>query len=51
MNLRKLVLCGGRERTLDDYTTLAAAAGLNVTGTRTTELGQVCIECVASQRD
>lgn len=51
MDLRMLVLCGGRERTLDDYTTLAAEAGLTVTGTRTTELGQVCIECIASPLD
>lgn len=51
MDLRMLVLCGGRERTLDDYTTLAAEAGLTVTGTRTTELGQVCIECAASPLD
>ena len=51
MDLRMLVLCGGRERTLDDYTTLAAGAGLMVTGTRTTELGQVCIECVTSPLD
>lgn len=48
MDLRMLVLCGGRERTLADYTALAAEAGLTVAGTRTTELGQLCIECIAS---
>ena len=32
MNLRMLVLAGGRERTIDDYAALAASAGLRVTG-------------------
>ncbi|HEY1623489.1 MAG TPA: methyltransferase [Streptosporangiaceae bacterium] len=32
MNLRMLVLTGGRERTIDDYTALAASAGLRVAG-------------------
>jgi len=31
MNLRMLVLSGGRERTIDDYSALAAGAGLQVT--------------------
>jgi hypothetical protein len=46
MNLRMLVLAGGRERGTADYTALAAAAGLAVAGTRTTPLGQFSIECV-----
>jgi 2,7-dihydroxy-5-methyl-1-naphthoate 7-O-methyltransferase len=46
MNLRMLVLCGGRERGIDDYTALAAAAGLAVAGVQTTPLGQVAVECV-----
>lgn len=47
MNLRMLVLCGGRERDLDDYTALAAAVGLAVTDVQTTPLGQIRIECRA----
>lgn len=43
MNLRMLVLCGGRERTVDDYARLGREAGLTVTGVRTTPLGQVGI--------
>lgn len=46
MNLRMLVLCGGRERSLDDYTALASGAGLLVAGVHTTPLGHVVIECV-----
>lgn len=46
MNLRMLVLCGGRERSLEDYTSLAAAAGLAVTDTHATRLGQIVIQCV-----
>lgn len=48
MNLRMLVLCGGRERNLDDYTALAADAGLVVTEVYTTPMGQVSIECTPS---
>lgn len=48
MNLRMLVFCGGRERSLDEYTALAAAAGLAVADTHTTPLGQAVIDCVAS---
>jgi hypothetical protein len=45
MNLRMLVLAGGRERTIDDYTTLAASAGLHVTATRQTTERYLVIEC------
>ncbi|MGW0667058.1 methyltransferase [Streptomyces sp. NPDC002746] len=46
MNLRMLVLAGGRERGLDDYTELASAAGLHIAGVHTTPLGHVVIDCV-----
>lgn len=46
MDLRMLVLCGGRERNLDGYAAIAAAAGLTIIGTHTTPLGQAVIECV-----
>ena len=46
MNLRMLVLAGGRERTPDGYRALAGAAGLRVTDLRTTPLGHIVIECV-----
>jgi hypothetical protein len=45
MDLRMLVLCGGRERGLGDYTALAAGAGLTVAAVHTTPMGQVLIEC------
>ena len=41
-----LVLVGGRERTLDDYTALAAAAGLRVTAVHDITDRHVIIECV-----
>ncbi|MQA84528.1 MAG: methyltransferase [Streptosporangiales bacterium] len=50
MNLRMLVLCGGRERSLDDYTGLAAAAGLRVADVHTTPLGHVLLDCVPTPR-
>lgn len=46
MDLRMLVLCGGRQRGIDDYTELAGAAGLALVGTRMTPLGQVVIEYI-----
>ena len=46
MDLRMLVLCGGRERTLQEYTDLAAGVGLSVATVSTTPLGQIGIECV-----
>lgn len=46
MNLRMLVLTGGRERTLDDYAALAAGAGLQVTAVHDITERQVIIECV-----
>ena len=46
MNLRMLVLCGGRERGLDEYSSLASEAGLAVVKTHSTPLGQIVIECV-----
>jgi len=48
MDLRMLVLCGGRERSIDGYAALAAAAGLSVGSVHTTPLGQVSIECISS---
>ena len=46
MDLRMLVLAGGRERTVEEYAALVTAAGLTVTQVATTPLGQVGIECV-----
>lgn len=48
MNLRMLVLAGGRERTVDEYAVLASAAGLAVSGTHLTPLGQVVIGCISA---
>ena len=45
MNLRMLVLSGGRERAVDEYRALAAAAGLTTTDVRTTAAGLVVIDC------
>jgi hypothetical protein len=45
MNLRMLVLSGGRERAVEDYQALAAAAGLTTTDVRTTSAGLVVIDC------
>jgi hypothetical protein len=46
MNLRMLVLAGGRERTVDDYAALAASAGLQVTAIHPTTERHIVIECV-----
>jgi hypothetical protein len=46
MNLRMLVLAGGRERTIDDYSALAAGAGLQVAAVRDITERHVIIECV-----
>jgi hypothetical protein len=46
MNLRMLVLTGGRERTVDDYPALAASAGLRVTAVHDITERYVIIECV-----
>jgi hypothetical protein len=46
MNLRMLVLGGGRERTIDDYSALAADAGLQVTAVHHPTERHVIIECV-----
>ena len=46
MNLRMLVLTGGRERTIDDYSALAADAGLQVTAVHDITERYVIIECV-----
>ncbi|NEW47364.1 methyltransferase [Nocardia cyriacigeorgica] len=46
MNLRMLVLSGGRERSIEAYTALAAEAGLSVAGVHPTRLGHLAIECV-----
>ncbi|SDI34086.1 methyltransferase [Nonomuraea jiangxiensis] len=45
MNLRMLVLTGGRERTLDDYLALATRAGLTLTGVHHTALGHIILDC------
>ncbi|GAA4656041.1 methyltransferase [Arthrobacter cryoconiti] len=49
MDLRMLVLCGGKERTFEGYTKLATAAELGVISTHTTPLGQIVIECAAEK--
>ncbi|MFH5212071.1 methyltransferase [Antrihabitans spumae] len=48
MNLRMMVLAGGRERSVDDYAALAAAAGLRVDTTRTTPLGHIVFDCTSA---
>ena len=48
MNLRMLVLCGGRERGLEEYSSLAEAAHLRVVHSRHTRLSQIVIECSAA---
>ena len=48
MNLRMLVLAGGRERTIDHYSALAATAGLQVTAVHDLTERHVIIECVPS---
>lgn len=50
MNLRMLVLSGGRERTIEEYGSLAAAAGLDVTAVRGTPLGHVVLDCTPLSR-
>lgn len=40
-----LVLLGDRERTLDDFTALAGAAGLTITAVIPTEWGNSLIDC------
>jgi hypothetical protein len=46
MSLRRLVIAGGRERTVDDYRTLVASAGLQVEHVHSTPLGHVIFDCV-----
>ncbi len=46
MNLRMLVLTGGRERTIDDYSALAAGAGLRVVAVHGATGRRAIIECV-----
>ncbi|MFD9948314.1 methyltransferase [Nonomuraea sp. NPDC059023] len=43
MNLRMLVLSGGRERTVADYAGLAAGAGLQIAGLHDTPLGHIVL--------
>ncbi|MFD0818877.1 methyltransferase [Micromonospora zhanjiangensis] len=45
MSLRMLVIAGGRERTVEDYRALVAAAGLTTTDVRTTASGLVILDC------
>jgi SAM-dependent methyltransferase len=46
MDLRMLVLAGGRERTIDDYSALAVGAGLQVAAVHRSTERTVIIECV-----
>ncbi|WP_327093033.1 methyltransferase [Nonomuraea sp. NBC_01738] len=46
MNLRMLVISGGRERAAGAYAALCAAAGLKVAEVRHTPLGHVILDCV-----
>lgn len=46
MDLRMLVLCGGRDRTVPEFTGLIHRAGLTVTEVRSTPRGQTVIDCV-----
>ena len=48
MDLRMLVLSGGRERSVAGYGALARAAGLAAADVRTTSSGHVIIECRAA---
>ncbi|WP_203919148.1 methyltransferase [Rugosimonospora africana] len=48
MSLRMLVLAGGRERGVEDYRALVAAAGLAATDVATTSSGLVVIDCQAA---
>lgn len=50
MDLRMLVLAGGRERSLDDYSALATGSGLHVTDVHTTALGHLVLDCVPQGR-
>jgi hypothetical protein len=45
MNLRMLVLSGGRERTVEDYIAIAAEAGLDLAGVHNTPLGHIILDC------
>jgi hypothetical protein len=45
MDLRMLVLAGGRERSVEQYGALAAAAGLQVAAVESTPTGHVLIDC------
>ncbi|TMR29930.1 methyltransferase [Nonomuraea zeae] len=45
MDLRMLVLNGGRERTVEDYVALVARAGLGLASARRTALGHVILDC------
>lgn len=47
MNLRMLVLAGGRERSVERYGALAGAAGLQVVAVERTPTGHVLIDCRA----
>ncbi|WP_280447790.1 methyltransferase [Nocardia cyriacigeorgica] len=46
MNLRMLLISGGRERSIEAYTALAATAGLTVADVQPTPLGHLVIDCV-----
>ncbi|MEV0587180.1 methyltransferase [Nonomuraea sp. NPDC050310] len=46
MCLRMLVIGGGRERTIEEFATLAASAGLELATTRRTPLGQIVLTLI-----
>ncbi|MCX5044441.1 methyltransferase [Aldersonia sp. NBC_00410] len=48
MDLRMLLISGGRERTVEDYRALASAAGLRVDDVHATRRGQVVLDCVTA---
>ncbi|TXS35674.1 methyltransferase [Streptomyces sp. OR43] len=51
MDLRMLVLAGGRERSPGGYAALVSAAGLRVAGEHTRPLGHVVLDCVPRAAD
>lgn len=48
MDLRMLLISGGRERSVDDYRRLVSAAGLRADDVHATRRGQVVLDCVAA---
>ena len=48
LDIEVLVMGGGCERSLDDYTALFKAAGLTVTSVTPTHIGPALLECILS---